>query len=109
MKHTKGDFRAVKYTKELNKKLGNINIYSLLSRTDIDVSYKIKYIRHHFAWYEGHYEFFHDERGNPNENKEKLDSLIRDIVLKKANPEELLAFNNLVKTYVKNSRQLTGV
>lgn len=78
--------------KQKTKQIGNRSIYDIINR-EASVSWKINYIRHHYTYYEGNYDLFHDERGKATDYKRHLDKIIEKVVYGKANPNVLNDIN----------------
>ena len=69
------------------------SIWDIIDDSELRFFQKIDYIRHHFVYYDGNYELFHDENGKPNETKKLLDEVIKGIINKEIDPSELNALN----------------
>ena len=69
------------------------SIWDIIDDSELRFFQKVDYIRHHFVYYDGNYELFHDENGKPNETKKLLDEVIKGIINKEIDPSELNALN----------------
>ena len=49
------------------KKQGVRSIQDIISTDKMSFPNKVAYIRHHYVYYEGNYDLFHDENGKPTE------------------------------------------
>lgn len=80
----------------LVKKMGVRSIHDIISDPNSTMNYKVNYIRHHYVYYEGNYDLFHDENGKANSTKLLLDKVIREIIRGNADPVVLTDFNKEV-------------
>lgn len=88
---------AIKISKERTKKVGVRSISDIINnKTNLTFKEKVDYIRHHYTYYNGNYEFFHTSKGKPNSKKYKLNNLIVQILKGKKDPSELKTFNTLI-------------
>lgn len=75
------------------KKMGVRSIFDIIADPTMTINRKVDYIRHHYVYYDGNHDLFHDENGNPNSAKRTLDNAIHDIILGKLDPSILRDFN----------------
>ena len=75
------------------KKQGVCSIQDIISSNRLSFPNKVAYIRHHYVYYEGNYDLFHDENGKPTETKRLLDDVIKSIVRGHLDPSELTTIN----------------
>lgn len=75
------------------KKIGVRSIFDIISDQTMSFDHKIDYIRHHYVYYEGNYDLFHDENGNSTETKQMLDEIIKSIINGTLDPSELSVIN----------------
>lgn len=101
MTFKKYDKRVLKRMKAKTRNIGRRSIYDIIKDKELDFNDKVDYIRHHYTYYEGNYEFFHDKRGASNEEKEHLNQLIKLIILRKADPSELKKVNRQIQKWRK--------
>ena len=106
MHKSKGSFKAQairKYQENLKKikKRKVASIWDIINDPDLHFFQKVDYIRHHFVYYDGNYELFHDKNGKPTHTKKLLDQVIAGIVNKKIDPSEL---NELNKEILKDHK-----
>lgn len=106
MHRSKGSFKAQairKYQDNLKKikKRKVASIWDIINDPDLHFFQKVDYIRHHFVYYDGNYELFHDKNGKPTHTKKLLDQVIAGIVNKKIDPSEL---NELNKEILKDHK-----
>lgn len=92
----RSDWKGLRISKNKIMKYGRRSIYDIIKDKELDFGDKIDYIRHHYVYYDGNYEYFHDERGKSNEEKIKLNQLISLIVQRLADPSELKIINKQV-------------
>ena len=92
----RSDWKGLRISKNKIIKYGRRSIYDIIKDKELDFGDKIDYIRHHYVYYDGNYEYFHDERGKSNEEKIKLNQLISLIVQRLADPSELKIINRQV-------------
>lgn len=92
----RNDWKGLRISKNKIMKYGRRSIYDIIKDKELDFGDKIDYIRHHYVYYDGNYEYFHDERGKSNEEKMKLNQLISLIVQRLADPSELKIINRQV-------------
>lgn len=78
---------------ETVKKQGTRSIQDIINSKTLTFINKVSYIRHHYVYYNGNYDLFHDENGNPNETKHLLDQVIAEIIRGNVDPEVLSDFN----------------
>lgn len=84
-------------SKEKTKKLGKKSISDVIHNTpEFNFYEKLHYIRHHYTYYEGNYEVFHDENGKPTKRKHELNSLIVSVIKGKNDPSVLKDFNRQI-------------
>ncbi len=69
------------------------SIWDIIDDPELHFFQKVDYIRHHFVYYDGNYELFHDKNGRPTYTKKLLDQVIAGIINKKIDPSELNALN----------------
>lgn len=69
------------------------SIWDIIDDPDLRFFQKVDYIRHHYVYYDGNYELFHDENGKPNKTKNMLDKVIKGIVNRQIDPSELNILN----------------
>ena len=98
MHKRKGSFksRAIQEYRNNLKKIKQrkvSSIWDIIDDPELHFFQKIDYIRHHFVYYDGNYELFHDENGKPTETKKLLDEVIKGIINKEIDPSELNALN----------------
>ncbi|MBO4622296.1 MAG: hypothetical protein J5691_00190 [Bacilli bacterium] len=106
MHRSKGSFKARaihKYQENLKqiKKRKVSSIWDIIDDPSLHFFQKVDYIRHHFVYYDGNYELFHDENGKPTHTKKLLDKVIAGIINKKIDPSEL---NDLNKEILKDHK-----
>lgn len=92
----RSDWKGLRISKNRIMKYGRRSIYDIIKDKELDFSDKIDYIRHHYVYYDGNYEYFHDEQGKSNEEKMKLNQLISLIIQRLADPSELKIINRQV-------------
>ena len=91
--------RAFSYRKNTGKALNNIkkigvrSIFDIISDSNMALKRKIDYIRHHYVYYEGNYDLFHDETGKATSTKYNLDKVIYEIIQGNVDPVVLNDFN----------------
>lgn len=90
------DYKILRGAKRKTLRFGRRSIYDIIKDPRLDFGDKVDYIRHHYVYYEGNYEYFHDANGKSNENKEKLNNLICSIINKTTNPSELKEWNKKI-------------
>ena len=95
------DWKGLRGSKRKTLKIGKRSIYDIIKDEELDFGDKLDYIRHHYVYYEGNYEYFHDERGKSNENKECLNRLIGLIIQRLADPSELRVINQEILAWRK--------
>jgi len=95
------DYKILRGVKRKTLHFGRRSIYDIIKDSRLDFGDKVDYIRHHYVYYEGNYEYFHDSNGKSNENKEKLNDLICSIINKTADPCELKAWNKKIMSWRK--------
>ena len=78
--------------KATTKRIGIRSIYDIINQHATD-DWKINYIRHRYVYYDGNYDLFHDEDGNPTETKKMLDDIILGIIKGDLDPSELSIIN----------------
>lgn len=100
------DRRILRGLKRKTLHFGKRSIYDIIKDPFLDFGDKLDYIRHHYVYYEGNYEYFHDSNGKSNENKEKLNNLICSIIDKEADPSELKIWNKRIMEWRKNKLTL---
>ena len=91
----KGSFksRAIREYRNNLKKIKQhkvSSIWDIIDDPELHFFQKVDYIRHHFVYYDGNYELFHDENGKPTKTKKLLDEVIKGIINNKV-PVILLA------------------
>ena len=87
------DWKGLRRSKSKTLRYGKRSIYDIIKDTELDFADKVDYIRHHYVYYEGNYEYFHDERGKSNGKKEELNQLISLIIQRLVDPSELRIIN----------------
>lgn len=87
------DWKGLRRSKNKTLRYGKRSIYDIIKDPWLDFGDKVDYIRHHYVYYEGNYEYFHDDRGKSNGKKEELNQLISLIIQRLADPSELKAVN----------------
>lgn len=98
--------KYTKLSKEKNKKIGKKNIYDIINNTpELNLKQKVDYIRHHYAYYDGNYDYFYLPNGIPTSRLHKLNVLIYNIITKKVNPSKLTIFNEKVMLWRKNRNE----
>lgn len=75
------------------KKIGVRSIFDIISDSNMSLKNKISYIRHHYVYYEGNYDLFHNEDGKATQVKYNLNRVIYKIIKGKLNPAVLSDFN----------------
>ena len=91
--------RAFYYRKNTGKALDNVkrigvrSIFDIISDSTMSLKRKIDYIRHHYVYYEGNYDLFHDETGKATSTKYNLDRVIYEIIRGNVDPVVLSDFN----------------
>jgi hypothetical protein len=99
----------VRISKELTKKCGKCSIYDIIN-SNLSLEAKINDIRHHYTFYEGNYEVFHDEDGKPTEAKHTLNEIIRKVILGRLDASALKQANNVIlewkKEYLEKREEL---
>ena len=95
---------TLKYYKEKIRNIGKRSIHDIIKDKNLSFEDKVDYIRHHYTYYEGNYEYFHDERGAANWRKEKLNNLIRLIILRVVDPSELKKINKKIYKWRKKQQ-----
>ena len=80
------------------KKIGVRSIFDIISDSDMSLKNKINYIRHHYVYYEGNYDLFHDENGKATSAKYNLDRVIHKVITGELDP---IVLNNFNKEIVK--------
>lgn len=90
-------------SKKTTLKIGKRSIYDILCNKRFDLSFKFKvdYIRHHYTYYDGCYEYFHHKNGKPNWRRWELNELVADIVNRKREPSELKEYNKKILAWKK--------
>lgn len=97
----------VRLSKSRTKKIGKKSIHDIINNTEcLSFSEKINYIRHHYTYYEGAYEMFHDDKGKPNKNKEVLNNLIVKVLTKKLQPSVLKKYNTKILKWKKEHQNI---
>lgn len=89
-------WKKLRCSKRKTLRIGRRSIYDIIKDPRLDFGDKIDYIRHHYVYYEGNYEYFHDESGKANKRKEELNSLICRIIQRLADPKELKQLNKKI-------------
>ena len=51
------------------------SIWDIIDDPELHFFQKVDYIRHHFVYYDGNYELFHDKNGRPTHTKKLLDQV----------------------------------
>ena len=88
---------SLKKSKEKNKKIGTRSIHDIIYNTaELTFKQKVDYIRHHYVYYQGNYEYFHTQNGSPNAKKFKLNKLIAQIIKGEKNASELKEINSQI-------------
>lgn len=98
-----GNFRITKRGKKSTTKVGIRSIYDIINKNATE-DWKINYIRHHYVYYEGNYDLFHDKNGNPTDVKELLDDIIKNVVRGIADPSELSEINKQIAALAKEKK-----
>lgn len=109
MHRSKGSFRA-KAIQRYQETLKKINrrrigsIWDIINDSNLNIYQKVDYIRHHFVYYDGNYELFHDENGKPTETKHLLDDIIKNIIKGTTDPSELSEINKQISILSKERK-----
>lgn len=86
--------KNMKRSKERTFKIGKKSIHDIIHNTPhLSFSEKVNYIRHHYTYYEGNYDLFHDDNGNPNYLKSVLNHKIIAVVKGILDPSCLTEIN----------------
>lgn len=96
MTFKKYDWRISRFYKKRTIKFGRRSIHDIIKDENLDFCDKVDYIRHHYTYYEGNYDLFHDKRGKGNNHKEKLNKLICDVIHGEKDPSDLKKFNKVI-------------
>lgn len=95
--------KSVKRSKEKNRKLGKRNIYDIICNTpQLNLKQKIDYIRHHYVYYDGNYDYFYLKDGKRTPRWYQLNKIIYGIVKRKLSPNQLTLFNQKIMLWRKN-------
>jgi hypothetical protein len=86
------NYKITNRGKATTKRIGIRSIYDIINQDATD-DWKINYIRHRYVYYDGNYDLFHDEEGNPTETKKMLDDIIFGIIKGDLDPSELSTIN----------------
>ena len=100
------DYRVLRYSKRRTRKYGRRSIHDIIKDKELNFGDKVDYIRHHYVYYDGNYEYFHDEKGKSNEEKAKLNQLIGLIIQRLADPSELKVVNRKVLEWQRQRKLL---
>lgn len=91
------DYKQLRASVRRTTKIGKRSIHDVITKSfDLSFSEKIDYIRHHFTYYEGNYDLFHDEKGKANRKKTLLNHIIVSVLLRKKDPSVLTEFNKKI-------------
>lgn len=83
-KYNKGYlYQKTKKGIQRTKSIGVRSINDIINDNSLTFNAKVNYIRHHYTYYDGYMDMFHDENGNSNENKKILNEIIKGIVDKR--------------------------
>ena len=105
--------RAYSYRKNTDKALSSVkkigvrSIFDIIADSQMTLKRKIAYIRHHYVYYEGNYDLFHDENGKATSTKYNLDKVIYEIIKGNVDPVVLSEFNKeIVKLRKEKNKEL---
>ena len=71
----------------------NCSIQDIIQDDSIQHEDKVNWIRHQYVYYDGNYDLFHDENGNPTELKHLLNDIIDSVIRGTLDPSELSNIN----------------
>jgi hypothetical protein len=93
--------KSLSIAKQRIKKIGRCSLSDIIKTDKLSFNEKIDFIRHEYTYYTGNYDFFYTAKGKPNENKEELNNLIIDILMKKEDLSALKIYNKKIAAWRK--------
>jgi len=97
-------YKYAQKSRNRNRVIGQRSIHDIISRRDMSYGTKLNYIRHHYTYYDGNHQFFHNANGKPNASKHILNEAIKEVIHGRVDPSVLGEINKLIMEWRKEQQ-----